>query len=78
MKPMMYEELLYQAVLAGELEVDGAGNVWRLKIKKRHWKTKALSVWPCVRRRAETKGAGGSRSSPTPSDRGPRSPQRRR
>lgn len=53
MRPKNNEDVVYQAVLAGELEIDEEGRVWRLACRRGdRWKGGTRLI-PCVRRRAE-------------------------
>lgn len=48
------EELVYPAVLAGELEIDSEGRVWRLAARRGdRWNKGTTKLIPCERRRAE-------------------------
>ena len=51
--PKMSEEIIYQAVERGELEIDEMGRVWRIKLRTgTRWGKGAVNV-PCEKRRAE-------------------------
>lgn len=52
------ENLVYQAVLDGELEIDELGQIWR--VKRRRWNrwTKTVETLPCERKRAENATGG--------------------
>ena len=54
MTPLMAEEIVYQAVLAGELEIDSEGRVWRIAARRWNRWTRTTRVIPCDRRRAES------------------------
>lgn len=52
MKAKLNEEIVYQAVERGELEVDPQGRIWRVK-NRTGQKTGGVRTLPCERRRAE-------------------------
>ena len=53
MKPKNVEELAYLAVKMGELEIDNAGQVWRVAARRwDRWTQKTRTI-PCAPRRAE-------------------------
>lgn len=53
MLPKQVEETVYLAVLAGDLQIDERGRVWRVAVRRKdRWGGPARSV-PCARRRAE-------------------------
>lgn len=53
MKSLMREEIVYRAVLRGELKIDRKGRVWRLKERVGdRWRGGAKTI-PCRKRRAE-------------------------
>ena len=53
MAPRNVEELAYQAVLMGELEIDSEGRIWRVAARRWHrWQQRTRKI-PCERHRAE-------------------------
>lgn len=51
--PKYTEEIIYQAVVRGELEIDNEGRIWRVKTRTGSRWGKGVIVNPCQPRRAE-------------------------
>ena len=58
MRSKKAEEMAYQAVLMGELEIDSVGNVWRVAARRgNRWRGKTQTIH-CKQRRAEHTAGG--------------------
>lgn len=53
MKPKHNENFVYQAVLAGDIEIMQDGTIWRTRHRFWNRRTKQMVTTPCTRRRAE-------------------------
>ena len=53
MLPKLNEEIIYQAVERGELEIDETGYIWRVKNRTGTRWGKGVQTTPCSKRRAE-------------------------
>lgn len=59
MKYPQHERAVYEAILSGEMSIDGMGRVWRLKKRTFDRWTGGVKTTPCERVRAETVSGDG-------------------
>lgn len=55
MRPTTSEEIVYKAVVRGELEIDKEGRIWRVLLRHGTRWGSGVQVIPCERRRAENR-----------------------